>query len=196
MLATGATSAEPLENWPRLFNVSGVAANDRLNVRRRPDASSSIIGALQHDATSIEVIRSSEDGRWARVNLNEEAGWVNLQFLTENGPAVAAERPEPVLCYGTEPFWAFSDRTPEQFKFQFPEADPLFFRPAAMGPSQNHSGRYFVTGANDEMTFGGILRAEICSDGMSDREFGISIDLVFSGQAGSTFVSGCCSVAP
>ena len=183
--------------WPGLYEVVNVAVNDRLNVRSAPDPTSEILGSLAHDAKGIEVIgrapRPSGSGLWGRVNFGERAGWVNMRFLRLRSEV---SRPTSYICFGTEPFWAFTDRVSDGFKFQFPDANPLFFRPRANGQSQNRTDRYFVTGANDETTFGGVIRAELCSDGMSDREYGMAIDLGLFGEAGATFLSGCCSVAP
>ena len=195
LLCPGVAIAQQLNDWPTLYDVTGVSADDSLNVRVSPDAASSVLGVLDHNAKSVEVIRTSEDGKWARVNVGESSGWTSLRFLETSAPR-QADRPAPVVCFGTEPFWAFTDRVPNQVKFQFPDADPLFFDISSEGASQNQRGRYFLVGANSETDLGSILRAEICSDGMSEREFGMSIDIGLIGDSGTTFLSGCCSVAP
>ena len=180
------------QDWPQLHSVEGVAADDRLNVREAPDASGTIIGHLAPDARDIEVVGESDDGRWGLVNIGERAGWANLRFLEVQGDV--PERPRDYICFGTEPFWAFTDRVRNGYKFQFPDAEPLGFRATEEGLSQNRVDRYFITGANDESTFGAVIRADACNDGMSDRAYGMSIDLGLFGAAGSTFVSGCCFV--
>lgn len=181
------------DGWPQLYNVDNVAPDDRLNMRAAPDASSDVIGALAPDAQNIEVVGRSDDGRWGRVNSADRAGWVNLRFLEATD---AMDAPGDYICFGTEPFWAFTDRVPSGYKFQVPDADALLFSPTQEGMSQNRTDRYFISGAGPETTFGAVLRADHCSDGMSDRAYGISIDLGLFGDAGATFVSGCCSVAP
>jgi uncharacterized membrane protein len=54
----------------------------------------------------------------------------------------------------------------------------------------------FVTGRGSIGWFGAVIRAESCSDGMSDREFGMAIDLGIMNGEEAIFLSGCCSVAP
>ncbi len=197
MLAGPCFADEPhvdVSGWPSLFKVVDVAPDDQLNIRAAPDVSSEVLGSFAYDAKGIEVVgRAKGTPHWARVNFREGAGWVNTRFLSQTSEA---KDPVSYICFGTEPFWAFSDRVPAGFKFQFPDADQLLFRRTAEGRSQNRPNRYFVTGANPEGTFGAVLRAEQCSDGMSDRDFAISIDIGLFGDAGSTFLSGCCSIAP
>ncbi|MCF8510187.1 MAG: hypothetical protein K9G43_01955 [Rhodobacteraceae bacterium] len=43
-----------------------------------------------------------------------------------------------------------------------------------------------------------VLRAEACSDGMSDRVFGLSIDLFlgFENDGNRGGLLGCCTIAP
>ena len=43
------------EEFPAAYAVTGVASNDVLNIRARPDAGSAIIGSLAPDATGVEV---------------------------------------------------------------------------------------------------------------------------------------------
>ena len=78
-------------------------ADDVLNVRDGADVDSAIVGELAQDATDIEVVHYSVDGRWARINLGERQGWVSTRFLArQEGSGWADMR----SCYGTEPFWS------------------------------------------------------------------------------------------
>ena len=57
------------QDFPALYAVTGVAADDVLNIRSRPDAGAPIIGALAPDSTGVEVLGRS--GNWALVSAGE-----------------------------------------------------------------------------------------------------------------------------
>lgn len=69
------------------YRVAFVAANDTLNVRRRPDAGAAILMRLPADATGIAVIDEGETIRggslWLPVETEAGDGWVNSRYLTE-----------------------------------------------------------------------------------------------------------------
>ncbi len=69
------------------YRVAFVAANDTLNVRRRPDAGAAIVTRLPADATGIAVIDEGETIRggslWLPVETGAGDGWVNSRYLTE-----------------------------------------------------------------------------------------------------------------
>lgn len=88
MIARGLTvvvalMASPVaaQNLPARYATTGVAAQDRLNIRSAPDASSDIIGAYGPYALNIEVIRLSDDGKWGLIGIGERNGWVAMRFL-------------------------------------------------------------------------------------------------------------------
>ncbi|MFD2813860.1 SH3 domain-containing protein [Paracoccus aerius] len=54
---------------PTLFDVTGVASDDVLNIRAEPNAKAAIIGTLAPDAFRIEVVEERQG--WARVNTGE-----------------------------------------------------------------------------------------------------------------------------
>lgn len=75
------------DNWI----VTGVAANDRLNVRVAPNADAQIVGRLRNGAIVRNLGCQSVGGsRWCRVSARGEGGvhgWTNGRFLTESGDA-------------------------------------------------------------------------------------------------------------
>ncbi len=101
-LLSGSAAAQEM---PSLHDVTGVAADDVLNVRSGPDAGSARIGALAPGATGVEVIELSGTG-WGRVNVDEGSGWVSLRYLARqpDQPPV----PDRLTCFGTEPFWSLA----------------------------------------------------------------------------------------
>jgi hypothetical protein len=75
------------EVTPLFGVVTGVAADDVLNVRARPDYRSAKVGALDPD-TQVYVDRCRTIGRsrWCRIHTNplmgnQAKGWVNARFL-------------------------------------------------------------------------------------------------------------------
>ncbi|WP_025028389.1 SH3 domain-containing protein [Caldalkalibacillus mannanilyticus] len=63
-----------------------------LNVRSKPDTSSSILGKLEQ-GTEIEVIEAQKG--WYKIKFNQEFGWIAGEFVTpanESSPAVAKQQ--------------------------------------------------------------------------------------------------------
>src|SRR5690606_22565898 len=89
------------------FDVTGVAADDVLNIRERPSASAPIIGRLAPTATNVEVV--TERNGWMQVNTRERSGWVNGRYLMYRTDVWEEGRlPRTLSCLGTEPFWALT----------------------------------------------------------------------------------------
>lgn len=176
---------------PSLFDVSGVAANDVLNIRAEPDAGAAIIGALAPDARAIEVVE--ERRGWARVNAAEGSGWVSARYLSYRTDVwQEGELPAAFRCLGTEPFWdakveggdlvlrSPEDRAGDRRAVQAVLDTGVFRDPAR------------VLVARDMTLFS---HPQICSDGMSDRLFGLSATLVIHGNS-PRMLSGCCTIQP
>lgn len=73
-------SAEP-DSWV----VSGVASNDRLNIRNAPLSSATIVGQLRNGALVGNLGCSLRNGaRWCRISTGNIRGWVNGRFLRES----------------------------------------------------------------------------------------------------------------
>jgi uncharacterized membrane protein len=185
ILWLGATPALA-QGYPALHSVTGVAADDVLNVREAPDAGSSILGSLAPDATGVEVI-SVTDG-WALVNLGDGSGYASMTFLErEAGPEWnALER--PLTCLGTEPFWSLKiDPAAAVAAFSTPEEPkhdlPIF---------GTWPGAPWAPAAALQLPVGlAVLSPATCSDGMSERSYGIAADLFLNGGDRQR-LSGCC----
>ncbi len=184
---------------PALHDVAGVAANDVLNIRAEPNGSSPIIGMLGPSQTGIEVVHTNESGNWALVNTGEMSGWVSLTFLKpqDNSPWYALE--SIIQCNGTEPFWSLkispNDKTahivtPDE---EGPEMDL-----AATWPGTAWNPVAALQMATDEGSAMAVIRANACSDGMSDRAYGLSVDVFSSGTtaAVASAMRGCCTLNP
>ena len=184
--------ASPLraEDLPALHAVTGVAANDVLNIRERPDAGSPIIGTLAPDATGVEVIATS--GAWALVNTDEGSGYAALRYLArEPGPAWSALQ-TPITCIGTEPFWSLEiDPQAGETRYRTPEGEGPRVAPlATVWPGLPWAPSAAV-GLEEGLA---VMQPQECSDGMSDRRYGIAVDIFRSGPGGAERLSGCCSL--
>lgn len=179
------------EEFPALYAVTGVAADDVLNIRARPDARSPIIGSLAPDATGVEVIATR--GNWALVNSEEGSGYASMRFLArEPGPAWNALQ-SPLTCLGTEPFWSLEiDPQRGITRFLTPDDQAPASQPITdLWPAKPWA-RSAAVGLADGMA---VLTGAECSDGMSDRSYGIAVDIFRTGPAGGDRLSGCCLLA-
>jgi uncharacterized membrane protein len=180
------------QDFPAFYQVVGVAADDVLNIRERPLASAPIIGALAPGETGVEVLAIS-DG-WALVAAGEGAGYSAARFLQrQDGPGWMALE-TPLLCHGTEPFWSLSiDPLSGRADYLTPEMSaPETLQIGATWPGQPWSRMVGLSLPNGFAALSPLA----CSDGMSDRPFGIGIDLFLNEPLGGQ-LSGCClMVAP
>lgn len=191
LIAVGTPSRASQSGWPALYDVYDVDVSDVLNVRAGPNAGSEIIGALPHDATGVEVLRANEEETWGMVNVGERTGWVSLRFLTRQTGYLDGMFPDFTACFGTEPFWSLARANGTlTLDLAFDEQPALAEIVEWETTSPNHRGRYSFSTPN--MT--GFVARQACSDGMSDREFGLEINLILRRDA--THLQGCCSILP
>ncbi|MGR3541043.1 MAG: peptide-binding protein [Hasllibacter sp.] len=198
------------DGWPALHDVVGVAADDVLNVRSGPGASFPVVGSLGPGARDVEVIApAAADDGWGIVNLPGEgpAGYVSLRFLRRQANTFAGHLPPVLHCAGTEPFWSLrvaGDRI--DYADPAPGRDRTF-----LGIEMLDTGRYgaepvlrafegadavTVVLQNRARAEGHDLSAHsldgLCSDGMSDRAFGLSVTAVTVIGGRALARSGCC----
>lgn len=178
---------------PALYDVSGVAANDTLNVRAGPTVNAPVLDELGPDRIGVEVVAFNEDRSWGQVNAGEMTGWVSMAYMTRQpGQNPVAKLPVPLWCYGTEPFWSL-EIGQNQVTFTDPGMDgPSLVQPTDFEGSVPWSPRGAI--AAGDIT--GFVSREMCSDGMSDRQFGWRIDFLRSGNGGHALFSGCCTMQP
>ncbi|MCT4559062.1 MAG: SH3 domain-containing protein [Pelagimonas sp.] len=185
----GAAQAQEL---PALFDVTGVAVNDVLNVRSQPSAAGQILTGLAPDATHIEV--TARDGNWGRVNTGEQAGWVSMSYLTEQIDSTIGHAYR-YQCFGTEPFWSLDATAGNRAVISWPDQQDVTY---LMGNIHAASGRpwpHAVVGSTPEgaasMTL--IMSPRDCSDGMSDQMYGLEAALMLNSDD-PRFFSGCCTL--
>lgn len=197
LIKVGPAGATPEYTLPTLFDVTGVAANDRLNIRAAPNASAAIIGTLSPRAKNIEVVATDASGQWARVNSGERSGWAALRFLAyQNDVWKPGALPPSLHCLGTEPFWSLGRKdkavvfsTPE-----VPETEISVDQVLSTGRFGDPRRSIVASGASRQMT--AVMVPMACSDGMSDRAYGLDVTLIVEGRGGPQMLTGCCSIAP
>ncbi len=178
------------ETLPALFRVTGVAAGDVLNIRAEPSAGAAILGSLPPDAAGVEVV--AEQGGWGLVSAGEGAGWVKLSFLARQPGEDWFALTQPLRCLGTEPFWSLGVEPATRVAvFSAPEAGNAFTTLTTLWPGEDWRQEAAFALPDGFVT----LTGGQCSDGMSDRVFGIAIKLYRMGDAPAV-LQGCCSLAP
>lgn len=203
-LSAGLAAAQPtVLDLPALYQVTGVAADDVLNLRAEPRADAEILTTLSPDATDIEVAELSADGRWALVNTPDRwSGWVAARYLRRLPGPPSHELPLPIACGGAEPFWGLTIRADGQARYSDPMNDTGTEQDVAMtldwsGPAAARAGLELgahLAAADGDLT--AVLLREACSDGMSDIAFGLSIRAIRDVGGERFMLEGCCSISP
>lgn len=193
-LAPPAWADDPL---PGLYAVSGVAADDVLNVRAAPSAGAEIVGSLAAGTRDVEVTARDASGRWGRVNSGERSGWVALRFLGPGPPVWARPGLPPNLsCFGTEPFWSLALDS-GALVFATPDAPEQSLALATvLAPENRHAARRGLIAEAGGVRLTATIAPATCSDGMSDRSFGLEISAILEGRGAARMLTGCCSIAP
>ena len=179
------------QDLPAHFVTNGVAANDTLNVRAMPGASAPIIGEYGPYTLNIEVIRTSNDGKWGFVGLGEQNGWVAMRYLEPSNHQDVYAFPRPITCSGTEPFWNLNVtvRGDEYQEMGDSRRDLNLINEST---ARNGAIAVFEEGPTLNRTL--IVQKGYCSDGMSDREFGWKATLFNEAPDGNSVQSGCCTL--
>lgn len=175
------------DDFPALYNVSGVDSDDVLNVREAPDADSPVLATLTPDQSDVEVLRVTTDGTWGWVGLPEGNGWVAMRFLIRQETDVGVI-PRPMRCLGTEPFWSVTLAPTGQY-----HATPDGSEPLSLVSEAVSEGGYLAFLADQQGGLWSMTVAKtLCTDGMSDRDYGFAAHVFRQRQTGNEFFLGCC----
>lgn len=178
------------QDLPAQFSVTGVAADDVLNIRAAPDAGAEKIGALGPYTINIEVLDLSENGRWGRIGLPEGNGWVSMRYLERQALAEGTVIPRPLTCLGTEPFWRIGlyPRGDEYERLGEERQDLTLIseRPGEDGYQAEWTG--------NGVTYSLVVTRGACGDGMSDRAYGWTGTLYRDSASGAETLLGCCTL--
>lgn len=178
--------------FPSLVDVVDVRADDVLNIRAEPGTRGAIVGTLPPGATAIEVV-GGQDG-WLRVNAGEASGWISARYTRAREDVwQQGAVPATLSCYGTEPFWALG-LDGDALRYSEPEGASrheglriLMPQGAAPGPER----ALLAQGVTALIA----PAPGLCSDGMSDRLYGLDARLLIGEGEGTRLLQGCCSIA-
>lgn len=179
---------------PAVFSVSGVASGDVLWVRDAPRAGGNQIGSL--NPGSVVNVNGRASGNWGQITLNGQIGYINMRFLTrmaENATSATANGfPLGLTCRGTEPFWTLEIGEDRRFQYTSLIEGPDPVRHLAMATPATSAGYPFAFKAHP---LTGTIDQKSCSDGMSDTQYSMSIQLQRpSGNTGHMEnLFGCCN---
>lgn len=178
------------QGLPALFDVTGVASDDVLNVRSEPRAGAPLVTSLAPDARNIEVVRVQNG--WGRVTLIEASGWVSMRYLQPQPGGGTDRFPQRLTCYGTEPGWSLVIG-PDAAEFATLEGETLLKVQERL-TSRNHTRRFALMAGSPDMFVTATITPAMCNDGMSDTEFGLAISAVTRMPDGYSLLSGCCTL--
>ena len=179
------------QTFPAAFSVTGVAADDMLNIRAEPSADADILGQIGPYALNIEVLELTANGKWGKVGIPEGNGWVSMAYLDLIPPTDPALVQRPLSCKGTEPFWAVG-LFPGGAEYNSPDtgAVPLTVTHESVAPN----GALITLEEGPSLTHTLVVLREACSDGMSDRAYGFSTRMFTQAPDGNMTAQGCCTL--
>lgn len=194
LLFTTASAHADRQLFPAFYEVTGVASDDVLNVRTGTGVSHPIIEYLAYNDRHVEIVRLSDDGKWGLIGYPSGSGWASMRYLKRQPTQSAANLPRPLNCGGTEPFWNLTF-TRHDNKFtqldQIPQRFATLWQgtPDGMGPVA-----YGVRMAGGTNEISAVISRGQCSDGMSDKAYGFTVNALLSGGAGNRMLTGCCTL--
>ena len=193
-LVAGTAGADPA--FPRIYDLAPEARADGVEIHAEPGATAAVIGHLDGNAPGVEVIAVTETGDWLQVPLAERTGWARTGQLRPRPASEYGKAGDRLLfapnmrCSGTEPFWSLDVTQMQDARLSRMGEDDLTLPAGRIRVSAKETDRYFL---DLGPVHAALLEAEICSDGMSDRLYGLQINLVVDQ---SDIVRGCCSLVP
>jgi len=192
-------AAEP--KAPASFRVSGVAADDVLNLRSEPDAEAPLRGGIPAWTTHVEGVGEPTTvgaAVWQRVQYAGVTGWVNARFLARNpdGPPPQPPPPSrievltPLLCFGTEPFWSLHFGADGAVICGAACEAPVGLRVTKVLANREGEpdGFDLADSKGSRWMRAVVSRTGKCTDGMSDNVYPFE----FTGSVSSGNFIGCC----
>lgn len=179
--------------FPALFDVTGVAAGDVLNLRQGPTSHHPVIGTLGPLQKGVEVIRV-ENG-WGRVGYGETMGWASMRYLQAQPVDQSESLPRPIFCSGTEPFWSLNIDQEGGHYANASGANLLLYENWSAPAAGTREYAYGLSLTNEMLAVESIILRDHCTDGMSDREYGLQIHSFLRTEQEMTLQTGCCSLS-
>ncbi|PTX50832.1 SH3 domain-containing protein [Allosediminivita pacifica] len=184
-------TAAPAQDLPALYDVTGVAQDDVLNVRTAPSSDAPVIGTLSPGENGVEIVRTNPASTWAQLNIEGRQGWASLNFLARRRGSALPEAPW-LRCFGTEPFWSLDAAQTGRATFRTPE-ETLSLSAGTIDAAQGQTRPFVLRTEATDLSATVVIRPGECSDGMSDNRYGLSAALLFQGSR-DNFLAGCCSL--
>ena len=158
-------------------------------VRAAPEAEAKPVGALPPGAGPIEAVE--EDG-WLRLTWGEGDGWVRRDALspTEVPRLGSTALPLGLVCAGTEPFWSIT--LGDGARFATPEGGRSYAIEGAATAEGRLSFPVAVRLAAEDGGGTAVIRPLTCNDGMSDRTWPWTVDLLLRQGTEWSLLTGCC----
>ncbi len=190
--------AEPVPLY--LHQVVGVAENDSLNIRSRPDAGAEILGTLPPNSF-IDVLETSPNGRWAMVTYDFTTGWVSARYLRiaegqnpANGPP---SLPGVLMCQSSSPSWEASlSAQGGLITYELADGSPWYKgaegtrrRVAPVTRLTTGSGRSYDKFLFTAGQYTGVLTRARCVDEETASQYAWGLDLITA----QGLLSGCCT---
>ncbi len=179
---------------PAFYSVTRVSADDVLNVREEPSASSPIIFSFEPNSRNIEVVSLSDGGKWGLVSIPEAHGWISMHYLDRQLGQSNTNLPRPMVCFGSEPSW-FLKLGDQHSEFSQIYGNTMLlenkWEDTAVGMG---SYIYGVLLQGEETQIHASIERSVCSDGMSDSLYGLTINAFHSDISGTQLYRGCCSL--
>lgn len=168
--------------------VTGVAADDVLNLRAEPRTGAALVGALAPATSGVETMKQS--GSWTYVRFGQQEGWASSRYLRPALSFTGGPPPFPLHCVGTEPFWSLT-LDGKRAVYRTPEIAEAASQVASIEPSRNSTIVWRVRPADGPVSSAVIEGRQACSDNMSDTIYSFRIHAeTRDGQ----LLSGCCEV--
>lgn len=183
--------------FPTLFAGTGIADGEVIDIRVEPDENAPIIAHIPSDSRDIEVVARDGSGEWGRVNHAEASGWLSMARVREqNDVWPASGLPKRTTCYGTEPFWSLQTNG-KSADFSTPDAGGVALPVTGVLTSGTvEDQRRVIIVENETLALTVSLSPRACSDGMSDRVFGLTAHVIRESGPMPDLLRGCCTIAP
>lgn len=184
------------QSFPALYSVAIVEPEVETAIRVAPDPQAETIGALASGARDIEVIALDDSGAWGWINSGEVSGWIRMAEMDRQHTPGNVLLPRPLICFGTEPFWNLDINAGPNVTLGRPDEAPQQFFGLWVTGSSNTPDHYALMAQNHSAQLNSVVKRVLCSDKMSNRLYGLEIDILIRTENDATFLSGCCTITP
>jgi uncharacterized membrane protein len=188
------------------FRVTGVAADDVLNLRSGPVPESPLVDTIPPNARDLLATgRREQIGRsiWREIQFRGQTGWVNERFLAEEAPSAAPALPaqpdrsgqppvfgEDLRCLGQNPLWDLTISRNGDVACAQTCAPGLRASPARL---ENNRAFWYMEvnqpgGAPHLQVW--LLKNASCRDGLSSHTYTYEIQ---ARRPEGTLLRGCCN---